>query len=258
MVSRPFWLEQQHMSDENAEPNKFERLKGEAQQTVDSLFAALREQVRSNAADMGEPISDDNAVYMGAISALAFVANINVTDPAIAHVGDLARTVAPRTRNAWSQAKAQLEWCRDNETVADAFPHTNPRNPSVADALMQRCPTFYHVHDLYAPLVAEATCEIMKMRENGWDELNVGWTNIYTLVVAAHRQSLQAVPVVTARGAGMHSIGAGALTWKTRFSRRHTPRKRQPSIPKTVTERASSRSASARCQRSARNSTRPT
>jgi hypothetical protein len=149
-----------------------------------------------NAADLGEPLTDDNARFMSVLSALAMVARVEITGSEIAHVAELARTVIPRSRNQWSDAQRQLDWCDDNEdftglTVAQQFDDAqggmqNTRNPAVADALLERCGPFYRVPWLYQPLVAEATRVVMQgCQQEGWTELPVAWSQVYHLIVAA-------------------------------------------------------------------------
>jgi hypothetical protein len=178
------------MSDDDEARKKIERLTTEARSAGKAMFAALREDIRMLAADMGEPLSDDNKQYYDSLAALAMTTELTSGSAELHRVDEIARTVIPRDRNQWSGALAQREYLLESEDqtgetlgFGDLLRH-DPNDPDALKDLLRQCATFYRVPSHYAPAIGEAVTAVTKTR-GSWYDMPVGWSHTYALVVWA-------------------------------------------------------------------------
>jgi hypothetical protein len=155
------------------------------------MMAGLRVRLQGLAADFGEPISDHNEAYYDALSCFTLSQRLNSSSPELRRIHEIARTVLPRDRNAWSDAKRKVDAMYETEDgtgEALAFGRLLDHDPDkVADLddILRQCAAFYRVPLSCVPIVGEAVTAIVHGEPKAQRELPVTWVHNYMLVVNA-------------------------------------------------------------------------
>jgi hypothetical protein len=158
---------------------------------VGQMMAGLPVRLQGLADDFAELISDQNESYYDALSCFTLSQRLNSSSPELRRVHEIARTVLPRDRNAWSDAKRKVDAMYETEDgtgEALAFGRLLSHDPDKAadlDEILRQCAAFYRVPSSYAPIVGEAVTAIVQGEPKIGRELPVTWVHNYMLVVNA-------------------------------------------------------------------------
>jgi hypothetical protein len=158
---------------------------------VDQMMAGLRVRLQGLAADFGEPISDQTESYYDALSCFRLSQRLNSSSPELRRDHEIARTVLPEVRNAWSDAKRKIDAMYETEDGTGetlAFGRLLEHDPDKAADLcdiLRHCAAFYRVPLSYVSIVGEAVTAIVQGEPKIGRELPVTWVHNYMLVVNA-------------------------------------------------------------------------
>ena len=155
------------------------------------MMVGLRVRLQRLADDFAELISDHNESYYDALSSFTLSQRLNSSSPELRRVHEIARTVLPRDRNAWADAKRKVDAMYETEdgtgealTSGRLLDH-DPDKVADLDDILRQCAAFYRVPSSYAPIVGEAVTAIVQGEPKLGRELPVTWVHNYMLVVNA-------------------------------------------------------------------------
>lgn len=167
------------------------RLREDTRPLVQQLIAAVSDSNKAVAADLGEPYSDANERYFRMLGNITQAANhmLNSGSPELHSLHDLAKTVTPRQRDQWTEAKGILEWLFENldgreQLGLGALLMLEPDGNEARADILRECAIFHKVPPNYIPALDEAVDVILKAH-GGWQFAPQHWATIYAYSVGA-------------------------------------------------------------------------
>lgn len=166
---------------------------------VDAMVAGITEHNKQMAADFGIPHTDETRDFWGILGNVCqAIHDLPSNAPELRAVLDLARTVLPRQRNQWSEAKHITDELFDDLDGGGALGLGDLLDPNVEDQnfglgfttaegrlnVLRIVAKFHAVPPAYGPAVGDIVDALMNTH-GGWDYAPQHMSVIYAYVVGA-------------------------------------------------------------------------